>query len=41
MGQDGFYFLYEKDVLRIIFALENPTASAGYQLGYQKPACYL
>jgi hypothetical protein len=30
MGQDGFYFLSEEGVLRIFFALKNPTASAGF-----------
>jgi hypothetical protein len=32
MGQDGFYFPLRKEgVLRIFFALKNPTASAGFE----------
>jgi hypothetical protein len=35
MGQDGFYFLSEEK------SLKNPTASAGFEPGYQRPARYL
>jgi hypothetical protein len=31
MGQEGFYFPSEEAVLRIFFALKNPTASAGFE----------
>jgi hypothetical protein len=31
LGQDGFYFPSEECVLRIFFALKNPTVSAGYE----------
>jgi hypothetical protein len=31
MGQDGFYFSSEEGVLRIFFALKDPTASAGFE----------
>jgi hypothetical protein len=30
MGQDGFYFPSKEGVLRIFFALKNPTALAGF-----------
>jgi hypothetical protein len=31
MGQGGYYFPSEEGVLRIFFALKNPTASAGFE----------
>jgi hypothetical protein len=31
MGQDGFYFPSEEGVLRIFFALKNPTVSIGFE----------
>jgi hypothetical protein len=31
MGQDGFYFPSEDGVVRIFFALKNPTVSAGFE----------
>jgi hypothetical protein len=39
-GTDGFTAPPKEGVLRIFFALKNPTASAG-ELGYQRPARYL
>jgi hypothetical protein len=38
-GTDGFTSPPKEGMLRIFFAPINPTASAGFELGYQRPAC--
>ena len=40
LGTNGFTYLPKEGVLRIFFALKNPTASAGFEpakLGTSKP----
>ena len=41
-GTNDFTSLTKEGVLKIFFALKNPTtASAGFELEYQRPARYL